>query len=141
MNAEALPEHIRDIPEKRGMLVAGLIAEHGGPATLTVKEALLIDRIGRLWPYLELMDRASFDAGKPDNRASDYIAIHNALTRTVTALEAIAKEKRQNPPPIDLRAYLEQRTDGGKPEGRNQEHKNNQVTDATVHAVSEESSE
>ena len=105
--AESLPESIRDVPTLRKKLVKGLIEEHGGPACISIKEALLIDRIGRLWPYLELCDRGTFDKGDSMARPRDYSAMHNALTRSIQALAKIANEKRSaNNSPLDLTAYL-----------------------------------
>ncbi len=137
---DSLPENLRDVPAKRKALVLGLVEEHGGPARLSVKEALLIDRIGRLWPYLELIDRAAFDSGQPDARPVDYIALHNALTRTVKALAEIGAEKRDGNETIDLRRYLEGKSKakpaGGVPEGRPSDLQNQQDAGAGVRSVS-----
>ncbi len=140
---DSLPEALQDIVGKRRRLVAGLIEEHGGAGRVTVKEAILIDRIGRLWPYLELIDRATFDKGEPGTRPADYIALHNALTRTVKALAEIGAEKRDGGETIDLRRYLELKAEkaaGGQPEGRPNEQTNQADSGSVVRPVSTNSS-
>jgi hypothetical protein len=136
-HADSLPEAIRDVPTQRKRIVAALIAEHGGPGRITVKEALLIDRIGRLWPYLELIDRAAFDAGKPDVRPADYTALHNALTRTVQALAKIADEKRAGTEIIDVGRYLGEKASVTQPKGRHKADEKAGDRESDVHEVSE----
>lgn len=134
---DSMPEHLRDMPLKRKRLVESLIDEHGGAARITVKEALLIDRIGRLWPYLELMDRAAFDAGNPEMRPVDYTAMNNSLVRAVQALSKIAEEKRTGGETIDIARYLSGKTSVRGTDGRKNAPKNQTVTESDVHLVSE----
>ncbi len=115
--ADSLPENLRDIPAKRKKLVSALIEEHGGPAQITAKEAVLIDRIGRIWPYLELSDREALDTGQPGIRPGDYAALYNAFVRSLQALDKIAGTKRSGAgtDTFNIERYLGQRARPGSP--------------------------
>lgn len=110
-NLKNLPEPVRQVAKNRHLLIAGLSQELGGAGRISVSEALLIDRVSRLWAYVELIDRACFDSGQPNDRPPDYLGLVNSLVRATRTLSEMAAEKRDGGAGdvLDLRQYLTER--------------------------------
>jgi hypothetical protein len=110
---------------------------------------LLIDRISRLWAYVELVDRACLDSGKPSDRPTDYLGLVNSLVRATRTLSEMAAEKRDGGAGdvLDLRQYLTERASKPKegierpsdttPEGRTKVPENDEYSGSNVRQVSD----
>lgn len=148
-NLKDLPEPVREVAKKRHLLIAGLSQELGGAGRISVSEALLIDRISRLWAYVELVDRACLDSGKPSDRPTDYLGLVNSLVRATRTLSEMAAEKRDGGAGdvLDLRQYLTERASKPKqgierpsdttPEGRTKVPENDEYSGSNVRQVSD----
>lgn len=148
---KSLPEPVREVAKKRHLLIAGLSQELGGAGRISVTEAVLIDRVSRLWAYVELIDRACFDSGQPNNRPDDYLGLVNSLVRATRTLSEMAAEKisRGSGDVLDLRQYLSERASKAPkaeestdrpsdevPEGRTKVPKNDADSGSNVREVS-----
>jgi hypothetical protein len=146
-NLKDLPEPIRQVAKKRHLLIAGLSQELGGLGSISVSEALLIDRVSRLWAYLEIVDVSSLETGK--DRPLDYLGISNSLVRAAKVLNEIAAQKREGGTGdvLDLRQYLTQRSEktdrpsDTPPEGRTKVPENDADSGSNVREVSDLGSE
>jgi hypothetical protein len=112
-----IPEHVREVGKKRHVLARGLHEELGAAGQVSISEALLIDRVSRLWAYAELADMHAFDAGKPADRPPDYLGIVNSLVRAARTLNEIANEKRTkwSGDILDLKSFLAKRIEEKAP--------------------------
>jgi hypothetical protein len=149
-NLKDLPEPVRDVAKKRHLLIAGLQQELGGAGRITVSEALLIDRVSRLWAYVELVDRACLDSAKPRERPTDYLGLVNSLVRATKTLSEMARGKISGGGEIlDLRQYLTERASNSSssdentdqpsaipPEGRTKVPENDADSGVNVREVS-----